>query len=214
MGAREGPSCLTPGPLGVVGRANPYLREDPMPRVDNPRAAGCFLAALVGAILVPFVLTYAPQAPETEQAAPAPEVQAQFTREPDPPCYEIHKFCVGLREMTEKLVDRKGQPVDDTHDGRTWRMVTAVLQVHLKAGESKGSFGSASVALIDTQGGRHINDNVQVGLERPHTRFDRQNQLPGNQTYVFLLDETEEAHCLQVSSGRDPGEICFPLDAP
>lgn len=187
-----------------------------MPHVDHPRAAGCFLAALVGAILVPFVLTYAPQRADTEQAEPPPTPTPEGRPQPDPgpPCYEIHKFCVGLREMNEELVDNQGQPVDDNHDGRTWRMVTAVLQVHLKTGESKGSFGGSDVALIDTQGGRHTNDNTRMGLEQPHTRFDRQNRMPGNQTYVFLLDETEEVDCLQVSSGRDPRELCFPLDAP
>ncbi|MFE1104162.1 hypothetical protein ACFW4K_26920 [Nocardiopsis alba] len=103
--------------------------------------------------------------------------------------------------------------MDDDHDGRTWRMVTVTLQVGLRQGETKGSFGSSSVALIDTEGGRRTNDNARVGLERPHTSFDRMNRSPQSHVHVFLLDEAVEPHCLMLSSSRGPEEVCVPLDA-
>ena len=147
--------------------------------------------------------------PRDDTTTPPPPSTAHA---PDPPCYEVHKFCVGLHDMSEELVDNHGQPVDDDHDGRTWRMVTATLQISPISG-GRESFGASSVALIDTEGGRHTNDNSRVGLEKPHATFSRTDRVPKHQTYVFLLDEAEEVHCLMVDSSRSPEEICFPADA-
>ena len=180
----------------------------------KPAVAAYGLLLLAVCIWLIVELTSAPPRtqPTNDTSAPPAAPPPLPASDPDPPCHEIYKFCVGLEELEEQLIDREGQLVDDDHDGRTWRMVTVILQVGLRQGETKGSFGSSSVALIDTEGGRRTNDNARVGLERPHTSFDRQNRRPQSQTYVFLLDEAEEVHCLQVSARSE--EICIPVGAP
>ncbi len=173
-----------------------------------------FYGALMALILLYFVAMASVDssggttAERSTGASPASAPEVTWPPDLEPSCYEIYKFCVDLMTLEDEVVGSDGLPVDEGSEEPSWRMVTANLHVSLKSGESRGTFTDASVALVDTAGVRHGNDNRRVGLTDQGVVFDRTHQMTTSVTVVFLLDE-EEVECVEITGRYTNQPLCL-----
>ena len=188
------------------------------PNNQSPRMSRSkiFYGALMALVLIYFsvrAMATLPGEPETDDDRWAPPERPQAApprpqSTPEPTCYDIYKFCVGLKSLEDQIVGSDGLPVEETSEGPSWRMITATLRVGLKSGESRGTFTDSDVALLDTAGVRHANDNLRVGLEDQSAIFDRSNRMTSTVVVVFLLDE-EEVECVEVTARYTNEPLCL-----
>lgn len=148
------------------------------------------------------------ETPVEKPAESTPVAVPEITPPPLPACYDIHKFCIGLWSLEDEMVGSDGRIADEESEEPSWRVVTANVWVSLRSGETDGTFTDASVALIDTAGVRHSNDNFRAGLADQSVNFHKLDRMPTTITVVFFLGG-EKVECVEITERYTNETLCL-----